>query len=139
MVNGVFGPPIQLSLTYQHPSLFLNILQTFSPAGASVGPVALALNADGSMNSPTNLAQPGSVVSVFVNGLTPDPQVNNAPLQLTAANGWQVTNIVQVSPFVVQVDVRLPSPLTNVPGISGSLALNFGGQAFGGVVYVNKN
>ena len=49
------------------------------------------------MNSPTNLAQPGSVVSVFVNGLAPDPQVNYAPLQLTAANGWQVTNIVQVS------------------------------------------
>jgi uncharacterized protein (TIGR03437 family) len=139
MVNGVTSPPQQLFLTYQNPSLFLNIPQTFAASGNSQGPVALALNADGSMNSPTNLAQPGSVVSVFVNGLTPDPQVNNAPLQLTASNGWQVTNIVQASPFVVQVDVQLPSILTNVPGISGSLMLNFGGQAFGGVVYVKQN
>jgi len=45
---------------------------------------------------------------------------------------------VQVSPFVVQVDVQLPSPLTNVPGISGSLMLSFDGQAFGGVVYVKS-
>jgi len=139
MVNGVFSQPLQLSLTYQNPTLFLNIPQTFPASGNSPGPVALALNADGSTNSPTNLAQPGSVVSVFVNGLSPDPQVNNAPLQLTASSGWQVTNIVQVSPFVVQVDVQLPSPLTNVPGISGELMLNFGGQAFGGVVYVHGN
>jgi uncharacterized protein (TIGR03437 family) len=139
VVNSVFSQPRQLSLTYQNPTLFLNIPQTFAAGGNSSGPVALAFNADGSLNSPTNLAQPGSVVSVFVNGLAPDPQVNNAPLQLTAANGWQVTNIAQVSPFVVQVDVQLPSPLTNVPGISGSLMLNFDGQAFGGVVYVNKD
>jgi uncharacterized protein (TIGR03437 family) len=139
VVNGVFSQPRQLSLTYQNPTLFLNIPQTFAPGGNSSGPVALALNADGSMNSPTNLAQPGSVVSVFVNGLAPDPQVNNAPLQLTAANGWQVTSIVQVSPFVVQVDVQLPSPLTNVPGISGSLMLNFYGESFGGVVFVNQS
>ena len=139
VVNGAFSQPRQLSLTYQNPTLFLNIPQTFPTSGNSPGPVALALNADGSMNSPTNLAQPGSVVSVFVNGLAPDPQVNYAPLQLTAANGWQVTNIVQVSPFVVQVDVQLPSPLTNVPGISGDLMLNFYGQAFGGVVFVNQS
>jgi len=136
VVNGVFSQPRQLSLTYQNPTLFLNIPQTFAAIGTTSGLVALALNADGSMNSPTNLAQPGSVVSVFVNGLAPDPQVNNAPLQLTAANGWQVTNIVQASPFVIQVDVQLPLPLTNVPGISGSLMLNFGGQTFGGVVYI---
>jgi uncharacterized protein (TIGR03437 family) len=138
MVNGVTAQPRQLSLTYQNPTLFLNIPQTFLASGSSPGPVALALNADGSMNSPANLAQPGSVVSVFVNGLAPDPQVNNAPIQLTASNGWQVTNVVQVSPFVVQVDVQLPSPLTNVPGISGSLMLSFDGQAFGGVVYVKS-
>ena len=139
LVNGVFGAPRQLSLTYQNPTLFLNIPQTLAASGNSPEPIALALNADSSINSPTNLAQPGSVVSVFVNGLAPDPQVNNAPVQLTAANGWQVTNIVQASPFVVQVDVQIPSPLTNVPGISGELMLNFYGQIFSGVVFVNTN
>jgi uncharacterized protein (TIGR03437 family) len=136
LVNGLFSPPRQLSLTYQNPSLFLNIPQTFAASLNPQGPVALALNADGSMNSPTNLAQPGSVVSVFVNGLASDPQVDTAPPQLTASNGWQVTNIVQASPFVIQVDVQIPSPLTNVPGISGELMLNFYGQIFGGVVFV---
>jgi uncharacterized protein (TIGR03437 family) len=139
LVNGVFSPPRQLSLTYQNPTLFLNIPLTLAASANSPEPIALALNADGSMNSPTNLAQPGSVVSVFVNGLAPDPQVNNGPIQLTASNGWQVTNIVQASPFVVQVDVQIPSPLTNVPGISGELMLNFYGQMFGGVVFVNTS
>jgi uncharacterized protein (TIGR03437 family) len=50
----------------------LNIPQTFS-ASNQEGPVALALNADGSTNSPTNPAVLGSVISVFVNGLAPDP------------------------------------------------------------------
>jgi uncharacterized protein (TIGR03437 family) len=142
MVNGVFSPPLQLSLTYQNPSLFLNIPQTFAASLNPQGPVALALNADGSTNSPTNPAQLGSVISLFVNGLAQDPDVNYGPLQLSAAPGWQVTNTVQVSPFVIQVDVQLPSTVTGVAEVGGGgidLMLNFAGQAFGGVVYVNGN
>jgi uncharacterized protein (TIGR03437 family) len=155
-VNGVTAPLRHLPLTYASPSLFLNIPQTFPSSGNSPGFVAVALNADGSLNSSTNPAQLGSAVSVFVNGLTPDPQVVSAPLQLYTNNGWSVTNIVQATPFVLRVDLRVPSPLVNDFSCPSSLcAVGFtiydvyGGsvgrlvssdaEAFGGVVYVNRS
>jgi saccharopine dehydrogenase (NAD+, L-lysine-forming) len=79
-VNGASSAPIELPLTYANPSLF-----------------AVALNADGSLNSSTNPAALGSAVSVFVNGLTPDPQVNNSPLQLFTNDGWSITNVILAS------------------------------------------
>jgi len=136
-VNGLFSALRQLSLTYQTPTLFLNIPQTFS-AGNQEGPIALALNADGTMNSPNNPAALGSVISVFVNGLAEDPNVNYGPLQLTAPSGWQVTNIVQATPYVVQVNVQLPSTVSEIPVVSGDLVLNFGGEAFGGTVFITR-
>ena len=132
LVNGVGTPARQLALTYQNPTLFLNMPLTM--AGAN-GPVALALNADGSTNSPTNPALLGSVISVFVNGLAEDPDVNYAPLQLTAPAGWQVTKIEQATPYVIQVDVQLPSTVSEIPVASGELTLNFGSQSFGGTVF----
>jgi uncharacterized protein (TIGR03437 family) len=156
-VNGVTAPPRQLPLTYANPSLFLNIPQTYPSSGNSPGFVAVALNADGSLNSSTNPAQLGSAVSVFVNGLTPDPQIAGAPLQLYTNNGWSVTNIVQATPFVLRVDLRVPSPLVNnvscslsrcavgftiydvsYPGSVGQLDSS-DAEAFGGVVYVNRS
>jgi hypothetical protein len=118
--------------------------------------VALALNGDGSLNSSSNPAQPGSTVSVFVNGLTPDPQFNTLPLELFTNNGWSVIDMVQANTFVVRVDLRVPSPLVNnfacsptsvctaaftLSDISGGAigqAFSSIGQPFGGVVYVNR-
>jgi len=92
-VNGVLSAPLALPLTfYVNPSLF-----------------PVALNADGSVNSPANPAHLGSAVSVFVNGLTPDPQINNSPLQLYTNDGWSITNVVQATPFVTQVDLQVPA------------------------------
>ena len=91
-VNGVLSAPLALPLTYANPSLF-----------------SVALNADGSVNSSANPAHLGSAVSVFVNGLTPDPQVNNSPLQLFTNNGWSITNVAQATPFVLQVDLQVPA------------------------------
>jgi hypothetical protein len=133
----------------------LNISQTLPSSGNSPGFVAVALNADGSLNSSTNPAQLGSAVSVFVNGLTPDSQVVSAPLQLYTNNGWSVTNIVQATPFVLRVDLRVPAPLVNsfschpslcavgftiydVYGGSVGQPASSDGEAFGGVVYVNR-
>lgn len=105
-VNGVLSAPLALPLTYANPSLF-----------------PVVLNADGSLNSSTNPAQPGSAVSVFVNGLTPDPQINNSPLQLYTNNGWSVTNSVQATLFVLQVNLQVPSKLVNDFGCSPALSL----------------
>ena len=50
---------------------------------------------------------------MFVNGLTPDPQVNNAPLQLTSNDGWSVTGVAQATPYVLQVTLQVPTKLVN--------------------------
>jgi uncharacterized protein (TIGR03437 family) len=150
-VNGLSAPPRALPLTFANPSLFVGMGQS-----SSFGPVALALNGDGSLNSSSNPAQPGSTVSVFVNGLTPDPQFNTLPLELFTNNGWSVIDMVQANTFVVRVDLRVPSPLVNnfacsptsvctaaftLSDISGGAigqAFSSIGQPFGGVVYVNR-
>jgi uncharacterized protein (TIGR03437 family) len=104
-VNGESSVPVELPLTYANPSLYLS--------GASPPPVAVALNADGTVNSAANPAKLGSAVSVFVNGLTPDPQVNNAPLQLSSTDGWSVTDVVQATAYVLRVDLKAPTKLVN--------------------------
>jgi uncharacterized protein (TIGR03437 family) len=91
-VNGVLSLPLELPLTYANPSLF-----------------PVALNADGSLNSAANPAHLGSAVSVFVNGLTPDPQINSAPLQLFTNDGWSVIDFAQATPYVLQVNLQVPA------------------------------
>jgi uncharacterized protein (TIGR03437 family) len=153
-VNGLNASPRELPLTFANPSLYLNAAQ--NSQANSPGPVALALNADGSLNSPTNPAQLGSTVSVFVNGLTPDPLFNNAPLQLFTNNGWSVVDIVPANPFVQRVDLQVPSALVNnfscpasspcaasftlsdLNSVSTGQAVSSIGQAFGGIVYVDQ-
>ncbi len=133
-VNGVLSAPLALPLTYANPSLF-----------------SVALNADGSVNSSTNPAHLGSSISVFVNGLTPDPQVNNSPLQLYTTNGWSVTGVAQVTQFVLQVILQAPSELVNdfaCPSASACTASFtiydiYGGSpvsglSFGGAVYITE-
>ena len=158
-VNGAAAPARQFPLTYANASLFVHTQETFLPAGVSPGLVAVALNADGSVNSAGNPAPLGSAVSVFVNGLTPNPQVSNATLQFFADLGWSVTNIVQSTPFVLRVELQAPTALVNdfscgppppysvcaaafdlydVTGGSVGLPISSSGAAFRGVVYVER-
>jgi uncharacterized protein (TIGR03437 family) len=133
-VNGVFSLPLELPLTYANPSVF-----------------PVTLNADGSVNSSTNPAHLGSAVSVFVNGLTPDPQINNSPLQLYSNNGWSVTNVAQATPFVLQIGLQVPSKLKNdfacpspslctasftIYDVYGGSPIS--GLSFGGAVYITE-
>jgi uncharacterized protein (TIGR03437 family) len=152
-VDGVSSPPLQFPVTSANPSLFVipgsfqSLFQEF---------VATALNADGSMNSSTNPAQLGSVITVFVNGLSMDPQILSAPPQLYATGGWSVTNVSQTNPFVLQVNLQVPSTSTSfdcqVPNTSACAAAfkvydlnsylsaqqpgSTGGLSFAGIVYV---
>lgn len=150
--GGQDAAPRLLPLTFANPSLFLSDAQTLV---SSLGPVVLALNADGSTNSAANPARLGSAVSVFVNGLMRDPRVISQPVELSATNGWSVTGTARVNPFVLRVDLRVPSELINnfsCPA-SSPCSVNFtlydvgfvsigqvvsGGEAFGGVVYVER-
>lgn len=153
IVNGAGASPRQLPLTLSvNPSVFLSSGQTQS---GSFGSVVLALNADGSTNSSANPATLGSTVSVFVNGLTPDPRFTSLPPQLSTNNGWSVTNIEQANPFVSRVDLRVPAALVNNFACTASSVclvgftlydVGFvsigqvvsGGEAFGGAVFVNR-
>jgi|SRR5579863_219817 len=99
-VNGLSSSPTEFPLENANPSLF-----------------PVVLNADGSVNSSSNGAPFGSTVSMFVNGLSglyPEfPQESNIPIQLSASEGWSVTRIVPATPFVVRVDLQVPSSFSS--------------------------
>jgi uncharacterized protein (TIGR03437 family) len=155
-VNGVSSPPLQFPVTSANPSLFVNI-----PAGLQTTSqefIAVALNANGSLNSPSNPAQPGSVISVFVNGLAMDPEIPFEPPQLYTGGGWSVMDYSQTNPFVLEVHLQIPSSPTTFdcqPAnasvctatfeifelnsyLTGSQLNSTGGLAFGGEVYVTQ-
>jgi uncharacterized protein (TIGR03437 family) len=148
-VNSVSSPPRLFPIVSANPSLFVNVSETYQTN--SQGYIALAINADGSVNSPTNPAQPGSIVSVFVNGLATDPE-----FQLYTANGWFITNTSQPNPYVLELGLQIPASSPSFdcqpPGATACTApfeiydLNTyldgpqpgtpGGLSFGGIVYV---
>jgi uncharacterized protein (TIGR03437 family) len=145
-VNGIFSQQLEVPLTYANPSLFLN----------ANSQQVVALNADGTLNSITNPTQLGSTISIFVNGLSPNPEVNNAPLQLYTTFGWSVKDTAQATPYVLRVDLQAPAALQNdfscPPQLSVCSAFfivydiynatvspeaqSTGGLAFGGAVYI---
>lgn len=116
----------------------------------------VALNADGTVNSPTNPAKLGSVITVFANGIAYNPEnAGGLPHLLTGA-GWSITNIALTSPFVLQVSLQVPAstdnmecPAPNSSACLGSFGVDdldsflsgdqfggTGGVGFGGLVYV---
>jgi len=145
-VNGVSSPALQLPLTYANPSLFLA-----GPPPASNDtsfPLeALVLNADGSQNSSTNPATASSVISVFVNGLSPSSGIVEQPPQLISDNGWVVTNFAASNPFVLQVQLQVPAKLVGNFGCTPDISSCFtqfdiyvgeSGLEVSGTVYVTK-
>jgi uncharacterized protein (TIGR03437 family) len=109
--DGAVSSPRGIPLTYADPNLFLNYSLSLPVTTSSPGFAAFALNTDASLNSPVNPAQLGLTISVFVNGLVPNPVVITAPLELSAAGGWNVTSFEQITPFVFQVNLQAPSAL----------------------------
>ena len=116
-VNGVSSPALQFPTTDFNPSAFV---VPGSYLFASAESFAVALNANGSVNSSTNPAQLGSVVSIFVNGLS-NPQVSSNPPELFEsgvslyAPGGSLLNYSQPNPFVVEVKLPVPSSTANLP------------------------
>jgi uncharacterized protein (TIGR03437 family) len=157
-VNGVNAPARELPLTFENPSLFLDLPDTYPVSGSSPGFIALALNSDGSVNSSANPAQLGSAVSVYLNGLARNPQITSAPPQLYTNNGWSVLGAAQINPFVLGVNLQAPSPLVNnfaclsqssvcaveftlydvSSGTTAGLETSVSGEALRGFVYVNR-
>ena len=98
------------------------------------------------------------MISVFVNGLSMDPQVRLVPPVLYTGGGWSVTNYSPMSPFVLKVDLQVPtSPvsfncqLQNTSACTATFKVydltsyldglqpgGSGGLTFGGTVYVTR-
>ena len=109
-VNGLSSPPLQFPVTQANPSLFV-VPGSYNSQFEEFE--ALALNADGSTNSVNNPAPLGSVISVFVNALSMDPQVAAGSPQLFTTSGWSITNVSQLGPFVLEVNLQVPSSNAN--------------------------
>ena len=111
-VNGVPSQPLAFPVVSANPTLFAvpgsynTTVQEFE---------ALAINADGSVNSAANPAQLGSAISVFVNGLAIDPLVSYDPPLFYTGGGWALLNYKPINTYVMQVNLQAPTSTANMP------------------------
>ena len=125
-VNSATSTPRMFPVTPSNPSLFGNA--SFSITGCNGSPLGFSSiaitqpivhNDDGRQNSCNAPANPGSVVSFYVNGVgegEPFPSVGSPPfpagVQFDAiAGSWsaEVVSVSRENQFVWRVDVRLPA------------------------------
>jgi uncharacterized protein (TIGR03437 family) len=145
--GGVPSEPALLGIVPATPGVFTTQDQD---AGF---PVAAALNQDGTINSTTNPASPGSVVSIFATGLgtlLPEPPDGvlipalalPALAQQILIGGSQFLSVLYAGPApgevagVMQINFRLPATQPPTPAIDVAVANRFS-QYFS--VWVNWN
>jgi uncharacterized protein (TIGR03437 family) len=124
-VHGVAAPERELPIVPSNPNVFADLSGTAT--SCTIGDMTyfgafidFALNADGSLNSCTHRAAPGSVISFFLNGLGVDFSYGSIqswtpsliPIAVTIGQ-WsaEVVNVSALNPYVWQVDVRVPSSI----------------------------
>jgi len=130
-VNGVPAPARELPVVPSNPSVFADLSGTVSSCTVdgitySGSFTDLAINADGSVNSCQHRATPGSVISLFLNGLGVDFSFGEIqawtpsliPIAVTIGP-WsaEVVNVTAESPFVWQVDVKIPEAAAAQTGL----------------------
>lgn len=109
-VNGVASAQLEFPVAAANPTMFAapggyqSIFEEFD---------VVALNADGTLNSATNPARLGSVIQVFVDGLSLNPQSPGAPPALLSGGGFVVAGYTQANPFVLDVSLEVPSSAEN--------------------------
>jgi uncharacterized protein (TIGR03437 family) len=118
---GVTGPAVQVTVTYQHQTSVPATIQVFSAApalftsdGTGAGQAA-AINQDGTINSASNPAPIGSVISLYATGggrISPsgvDGQVSTSPLA-TQSLPVQVYIGQQMTLSTAQLQYAGPAP-----------------------------
>jgi len=117
-VNGAISQTRLLPITPTNPSFFADTSAYARDFAQNFA--AFALNSDGTRNSPQNPAKPASAISLFLNGIGNGPALPEvggfqapAPqsLGIDVICGYQsaeVLKVVQMTPYVWRVDVRLP-------------------------------
>jgi len=143
LTNSTTAPPLDETRTFylapEQPSVFLTAaaLVGGTPAGCLsnvTAPLALAVNADGSVNSASNPAAMGSMVTIFLNGVAEGAAITAVANQgeadqtaITFTAGTRETGVLPVS-------FRVPASLT--PGLALSEIEAGGVAAREGVVMV---
>jgi uncharacterized protein (TIGR03437 family) len=119
---------------------YLSLFDTGEREARSNQPVLVALNQDGSVNTRTNPAAPGSTISLFGTGLgqlTPALRTGAispaAPLSQTALLRASLSGEILylgsapgLSTSVAQVNLRLPAHASGSPGADGVVAVPIG-------------
>jgi len=122
-VNGVLSAGRLLPVTSSSPSLFTDLFAT-PPASCTQGfpPPVLARNADGSINSCSQPAKPGSTISLYLNGVGIGTEgyfgffsIFDSDVVINGASA-EVVNLANENDWVTRVDVRLPASLAATPG-----------------------
>lgn len=109
-VNGKPSAPLAFPSTTENPRLF-SVPGSFNPTFREFA--AVALNADGTVNSSSNPAKLGTVISVFVNGLANQNFSGGLP-HLITGGGWSVANVALAGPFVLDVSLQVPATTANM-------------------------
>ncbi|MGP0076645.1 MAG: hypothetical protein ACLPWF_32415 [Bryobacteraceae bacterium] len=122
VTNQTTTPPLDetrtLAVVAQQPSVFLTdealggvTSPCYGPDGSAPG--AVALNADGSLNSASNPAAAGSTVTIFLNGVAPGAAVtgsaNDNPAKFTASSEAH-EGALAVSFQIPQGNAQAPTP-----------------------------
>jgi uncharacterized protein (TIGR03437 family) len=122
-VNGAAGQSRALPVVPSNPTLFGDLSGTVS--SCTVGDItyygayiAVAVNADGTFNSCSHPARAGTAISLLVNGLGVNGNMqawaaSQIPVSVTIGH-WsaEVVNVTAQTPFVWQVDALVPSAAT---------------------------
>jgi uncharacterized protein (TIGR03437 family) len=105
-----------IAVAPQQPSVFLTAealagAQPSCSGSDGVAPTAVALNADGSLNSASNPAAAGSIITIFLNGVAPGTALtglaNDNPVTFTSSA------VAHSNGGVVPVSFRVPPSYTN--------------------------
>jgi uncharacterized protein (TIGR03437 family) len=111
-VNGTSLPPRQFPVVSANPNIFADLSSNMLSCGdgLTAGFSPIARNSDGSLNTCTNPAKAGSVVSLYAEGF-----VDASSLNLQVSVGNVAAQVIAVQPqkqFVWRIDIQLPSSIS---------------------------
>ena len=116
--------PRLFPVTSSNPSMFADLfhLQPGCPASSRFAPPVLARNVDGSINSCDHASKPGSVVSLYLNGVGRGTSLFGEPPQIFDVSviiggvSAEVISVALENDWVTRVEVRVPELDSSPPG-----------------------
>jgi uncharacterized protein (TIGR03437 family) len=137
--NHTLGVVDRQPAIFLSPAAFESLLPAWTPCGTSqsFGQAALALNADGSLNSCTNPASAGSVVTVFLNGFgVVTPSLATGAISQSPAVALTPSISIDPGPFTGTTVVDITTAPGSITGVA-RVQLQVGGAGGQNVLLEN--